>query len=79
MLIQIDPQVPRAVHDVITADAPGKCFVFHLLAHGLRVHFRQRLPRFDQRHGSDESRQLIAGKQRLFHRAVASHARVFGV
>src|SRR4051794_38562576 len=43
VLLEINAQLLRALGDVVTVYAAGKRFVLHLLAHGFRLHFSQRL------------------------------------
>ena len=69
----------RALGYVVAIHLAGEGFVFHPLSYRLGVDFGQRLARLDQRYGSDESGELVAGEEGFLHRRVAGDAGVFGV
>jgi hypothetical protein len=79
MLLKIDSQVGCALGDVVAVDGACEGFVFHSLSYGLSINFGERLVRFDQRNGGDESGEFIASEERLLHVGLASHSGVLRV
>ena len=71
VLVEIDPQVCRAVHHVLTAHAPCKRLVLHFFSNGTSLDVADAPRRLDERGRRDEASQLIDGEQAFGHARLA--------
>jgi hypothetical protein len=78
VLVQLDPELLRALVDVLPVDAGGEGRLLQLLLDRLRLERRDPV-RPDKPAGVDEAGELVAGEERLLQRRVPWQAEVGGV
>src|SRR5678815_5548823 len=74
VLVEIDAELGRTLHDVVAIHVPGEVAARHLLLHRCDLALGELLRRLDQRAGDEQPRQLVARVERLRHVGVTRHA-----
>ena len=71
MLFHRHPKQLSTLRDIFALHGAGEAFVLHLLDNALHLHLRNALGRLDQRAGSQEAGELVAGEEGMRSRCVS--------